>query len=199
MTASRKASSKSTIDGEATETFPGQLTGEEIGALDRIPADQLVTKTFTDEDMRNLQSFEQALALTQATHGEIVDASNVLGDGFPVLDNKNKAKLVGVPLLLMDWTFYDGNFGKFVSAIVAVKNEDGTLGRWRLNDGSTGIANDLAKYTEETGKSGGLIVQGGLRASDYTYCSECRKPVDVFEDANHRTSHAAAITYYLAV
>jgi hypothetical protein len=200
MTASRKTSSKSTIEGEATETFAGQVTPDELqGALDRIPADMVVSKTFTDDDLRALTSFEQALALTQQTHGEVVDAANVLGNGFVVLDNRNKAKLVGVPVLLMDWQFNAGNFGRFVSAYLVAKNDDGSIGRWILNDGSKGVAETLAKYTEDTGKSGGLLVQTGLRSSDYTFCSECRGAVDPFEDSDHRAFHGPATTYYLAV
>jgi hypothetical protein len=193
MTATRKNKASSTIDGES---FPGQVLESE---LDSIPADQLVTKTFTDDDLRSLVSFDQALALTQQTHGEIVDAERELGNGFRVLDNKDKMKLVGVPILLMDWTFNDGNFGKFVSVYLAAKNEDGSMGRWILNDGSTGIATMLAEYTQKTDRRGGLLVRGGLRFSEYPYCSECRQAVDPIEDNMHASAHSLARTYYLAV
>jgi hypothetical protein len=194
MSASRtRASKTSTIDGES---FPGQVTDSE---LDSIPTDMLVSKTFTDDDLRSLTSFDQALALTEQTHGEIVDAERELGNGFRVLDNKDKAKLVGVPVILMDWTFNDGNFGKFVSVYLVSKNEDGSIGRWILNDGSTGIAAVLAEYTNKTDRRGGLLVRGGLRFSEYTYCGECRHAVNPGEDMEHKSEHGLARTYYLAV
>lgn len=193
MTATRKSRAASTIDGES---FPGQVLESE---LDRIPADQLVTKTFTDDDLRSLTTFDQALALTEQTHGEVVDAERELGNGFRVLDSRDKMKLVGVPILLMDWTFNDGNFGKFVSVYLASRNEDGSMGRWILNDGSTGIATMLAEYTQKTDRRGGLIVRGGLRFSEYTYCAECRQAVNPGEDLHHASNHALARTYYLAV
>ena len=143
--------------------------GNDDRALATIPADMVKSSAFNEADLRDVDSFDQAIALVQNTLGSVDVASDVLGDGFALLDTKNKAQLVGVPCVFAEWTFNDGDFGTFVSARVIARTEVGGVRKLIINDGSTGIAETLAKYTKDTGKTGGLLAPRGLRVSEYEY------------------------------
>lgn len=117
--------------------------------------------------LRAIESFDDAVALTQVEMGEIVAADQVIGDGFAIVQDKDT--LIGRPLLFMSWTFHSGDYGTFVSAQCAARGESGGVTKCIVNDGSTGIYQQLADYTNQTGKMGGLLARHGLRRSDYTY------------------------------
>lgn len=149
------------------------------------------TSSFDEDALRAGDSFDYYLNLAREVHGDVVDAGNVLGDGFTLLDASDKALLVGIPLLFMEWTFRDGDFGRaYVSVRVVARMKGGTLGRYIFNDGSTGIADQLAKYTKKTGKMGGLGVPKGLRESSYEV--ELPDPRDP-----SKTIMSPATTYYV--
>lgn len=103
---------------------------------------------------------------------------------------KDKAALIGVPFLIKRWRFTDSTYDKtrfFVSAEIILR--DGR--EFVLNDGSTGIADQLWKLTEvreATGRADiahvGRMVGKGLRKSDYTYTDE-------------KGNETPATTYYL--
>lgn len=136
----------------------------------------IVPKSFDEDALRAISSFDDAVALATAVHGDLAMADQELGDGFALLDKDSKAKLVDVPLLLMEWAFYPGDFGdEFAAVRLVARNPDGSVGRYILNDGSRGVCDTLRKYTARTGKSGNLLVKKGLRRSDYLYCDMCRK------------------------
>lgn len=94
--------------------------------------------------------------------GEILSATE-LGDGWAVLNNKEKSRLVGVPLLVLSWTFNEGDNGEFASLQVLTNNE-----RMIVNDGSTGIYQQL-KALSENGEMRAVYAKHGLRESKYTY------------------------------
>jgi hypothetical protein len=151
-------------------------------ALDEIVPEVMGGASAFDESaLRSLDSFESALAMVQEAHGEVVDASDTLGDGFALIDNKDE--LVGLPMVLMEWAFRDGDFGRaYVSVRAVAKTRTGML-KVIFNDGGTGIAEQLARVTKDTGKTGGMVVGKGLRRSDY----------DVEIDGRQ----SSASTYYL--
>lgn len=98
---------------------------------------------------------------------EIVDAGQVLGDGFTLIDDKNR--LVGVPLMFLEWKFRPGDFAlPYVSCRVVAQIQGVGVGKFIFNDGSTGIADQLATYTKKTGRQGRLYAKQGLRRSNYT-------------------------------
>ena len=169
--------------------------------VDDIPAEVMRSVVFNEDALRNLTSFDEAIALTTAVLGEpVTDASQELGDGFALLDSDHKGRLANVPLLLMDWNFYDGDFGrKFVAVHIVARNPDGGISKYILNDGSTGICDTLAKYTMRTGKTGGLRVNNGLRESVYTYCEQCQSADKCALPETHKAQgkHKRAVTYYL--
>jgi hypothetical protein len=120
--------------------------------------------------LRAIESFDDAIALTQVEMGEIVAADQVIGDGFAIVTDKDS--LIGKPLLFMSWTFHSGDYGTFVSAQCAARNESGGVSKVILNDGSTGVFQQLSDYTNSTDKMGGLLARHGLRRSDYTYTGD---------------------------
>lgn len=125
---------------------------------------------FSAETLSGLRSFEDALALAQETFGTVDVADEAIGDGFALLDKDEKAKLVGIPLVFLEWTFnasdkYEGSV--FVSARVVANVGNGVMAKYIINDGSTGLAKQLEEYTNKTGRRGGLAVRKGLRRSDY--------------------------------
>lgn len=137
--------------------------------------DVSVTRRLSDDDLRNIDSFEAAVEAVQGILGaEVVDAAEVLGNGFTILEDKDT--LIGKPCLFLSWNFNesdtirreDGSKGVFVSATVVVKvNREGAVERYIVNDGGTGICAQLQDYSIRTGSTAGLLVRKGLRRSDY--------------------------------
>lgn len=131
----------------------------------------ITTTRFDDEKLLAIGSFDDALSLL-AEEGIVVDAaSETLGNGFSVI--QDKGVLVGAEMILLSWQFNQGDMGEFVSinAVVKLPGHQ-TPAKLVINDGSTGIRDDLKKYTERTGKTAGLYVKKGLRRSDYDYTDE---------------------------
>lgn len=122
---------------------------------------------FSRDELMAISNFDEAIALAAQVHGEIVYADAELGDGFALLSKDQKNLLCGVPLLLMEWKFRAGDFGNFVTLRVIARNPDGSVSRYIVNDGSTGIAEQLAQYQKDKGRSGGMFVGKGFRRSDY--------------------------------
>lgn len=121
----------------------------------------------SDEMLRGITSFEDAQALAQEMYGEIQNFADTYGTGFILLPDKDKSKLVDVPFALVYWRLNDGTYGGFVSALVVTERGD----KFIVNDGSTGMYRQLAEITATTGKTGGLIVDHGLRESEYPICA----------------------------
>ncbi len=124
---------------------------------------------FTREDLTNIASYDDAIRIAQEAFGTVVRIDETdMGDGFRVATEDDKRRLVGVPLVLLEWKWRDGDFGKDYCSILAVAlNANGTSTKWVINDGGTGIAEDLKAYEGRTGRTGGLSVPKGLRVSDY--------------------------------
>lgn len=144
---------------------------------------EMVVK-LSDEALTGITSFDDALALLAETYGgsEIKVASEVLGDGFGLLDSKDKHKLVGVMLVLVNWSFHIGENGEFVVARLVTENNQKLI----LTDGSQGICKQLSTYSANSGKYAAMVVKQGLRRSDYTYTDD-------------KGEEKSATTYYLDV
>lgn len=129
---------------------------------------QIARRMWSDSDLREIHSWDDALHVA-AESGEILRASEEIGSGFKILDDKDK--LLKVPFMALEWRFnsgqYENRYGEktdFVSVTVFTKHGD----RYILNDGSTGIARQLRELSDRTGKYGPLYVEEGLRVSrDY--------------------------------
>lgn len=113
-------------------------------------------------------------------------AHEVLGDGFDPIDDKRK--LVGVDMVLLQWTFSSSD--KYNGEFVTVRAMTADNRKIRFTDGSTGIAAQLRDLTTAREKAGhpypnGGLICPGLRVSDYTY-------------TNEKGQKSAASTYYIA-
>lgn len=132
-----------------------------------------LAKKVRDEDvLRDIETFEQAYALAAEAYGGVVDASELLGTGFDVLNSDEKKQLVNVPFIVLDSRIHDGEQGAFCS-LVAV-TEKGA--RYIINDGSTGIYAQVLRLREKTAKDGGWLIRHGLRDSEYPTCKGCGRP-----------------------
>lgn len=126
-------------------------------------------KQFSTEELKSLQSFEDVEALFASREQEIVSASEELGDGFALIDNKSI--LEKRPVMFVSWSFSDGDFAEeFVSARVMCRLDNGTVGKFVINDGGSGIRKQLREYSDShKGDQGGLFAAKGLRVSEYDY------------------------------
>lgn len=142
-------------------------TAEQTGAVAR--------QLYDRKELLNLGSFAEALRLMEA-RTEVAAADEELGDGFQLLDDKDR--LIGIPLIVMEWSFNDGDFGEFVSARIVASFGGDAFGRYIINDGSTGFYRQMREFTDdriERAKVGdfqsdpyaGLVVRKGLRKSTY--------------------------------
>lgn len=152
-----------------------------------------------DSAARKVASFADAMQLAASVHGSVANVADTLGDGFALLDKDSKSRLVGVEMVFLDWDFHFGDYdATFCSARVVTK--DGA--KFRINDGGTGLCEQLRAYSAESGNQGGLYAPHGLTASTYETCVECSKPHPLRDDecghcGDTSTRRARGTTYYI--
>lgn len=134
---------------------------------------------FTKDELTNIHSWEDALRLAENEFGKVDKVEETeLGDGFRVATEVDKRRLIGVPLLFLDWHWVEGDYAdEYVSAHVIAPNEQGVAFKWILNDGGTGVREQLRDYQTKYGRMGGLMARNGLRVSDYATDPDTNKPV----------------------
>lgn len=159
-------SPRASRNSDATDTVVAEVMPERMAdAANGVVA--LPAQRFTDDELLSIASLDDVRSLLASSDIPLVAADQVIGNGFSIVNDKGF--LCGIPMILLGWQFNAGDNGQFVS-INAVANLPGnTLGKYIINDGSTGIYAQLRKYTEKTGKTAGLYVARGLRRSDYQY------------------------------
>lgn len=137
---------------------------------------------YSTEQLAGITSFEDALALL-ADAGVNVTSIADYGDGFSVMD---KATLVNVPFVILDYKFAEGEFGSDF-AIVRVVTADKR--KAIITDGSleNGIRPQV-KELQRRGALGGVICDKGLTVSEYTWIGE----------ENGKEVRKPAKTYYLS-
>lgn len=130
-------------------------------------SNEIAKRSFAADELRNIESFDDALRLMQEAGIEVEDAADAIGDGFILLDDKRK--LENVPLIFITWSESTGEQGEYTVARVVARMENATVGKFVVVDGSeTGIHYQLKEYSRtHGGKVGGLTAIGGLRISDY--------------------------------
>lgn len=166
---------------------------------------ELTRATLTDEQI--VSAMAGVTSLTQL--GAIFSA-----DGLDAFDDEtdgilslavisNKDELVNKPFMILRWRFNEtdkyGDGGMFVSMEIAYETTDvngnRALAYGVLNDGSTGIRDQMVRLTErrkEQGKGDPYAVRSarnGLRRSDYT--------TDVVNKATGEVESIDATTYYV--
>lgn len=144
---------------------------------------------FTDDEALGIKSWDDINLLLAEREYETVLVDEVLGDGFQIMSTDDKMRLVGVPMHILDWKFYEGKLGGFVSARVIVKvgNAPTDIQKFRIADGSTGVYQDLQTLTAKLGRTHSVSVRRGFRVSEY------EKEVE----QNGKTIVVDAKTFYL--
>ncbi len=130
------------------------------------------------DTLEEVQSFNDALLAVESVFGALIDATE-LGDGFQLV--KNKDTLIGIPFIILDFKFADGDYSEFTAVKLVTADNKKVV----IIDGSTGIYAQLKSLATRYNRFGGIAVKGGLTRSDYPYTDEKGKEVP-------------ATTYYLA-
>lgn len=120
--------------------------------------------------LRNIESFDDAMALLSDTYGEVEDATQVIGSGFTLTDTNGKYRLIDEAFIIVRMAFpqsatvmKDGVPAHY--AVLHVVTRDGR--KLIITDGGVGIYQQCEEWAVRTGKRGGLYVPGGLRVSQY--------------------------------
>lgn len=160
-----------------------QVSGE-ITRIENAPT------VFGNDILANIADFDSAQKMFESA-GVAVENFEDYGTGFKILDDKNR--LVHVPLFLVEWRFNEGKYGdSFVSIAAVSKHGD----KFIINDGSTGIRDQLRLVTQQRiakkhpTPQAGLLVNDGLRRSDYE--------VDLPDPKTGELKPTPASTFYLA-
>lgn len=138
---------------------------------------------YNTEDLQNLKEWGDLDAFVAQYGIDVLPADQTLGDGFGIL--KDKHKLVGVPMMILEWRTNTGDntkgAGGFTSMRVVAKADNNSMLKYIVNDGSQGIHKQLTEFTESRKVRGGLFVKKGLSASDYEVeVDGVMKPVTTF-------------------
>lgn len=185
------------------ESVPEVMSERMANAANREPGTEVMrNRLFTDNDLSDIESWEQVLAMaTAVAEGDVIpNAADVLGTGFRIADEDDKIRLQGVPLVLLQWFRNDGDFGTFVSINAVQRHDNGSITKWVINDGSTGIAQQLMAYEAKTGSNGPLAVPKGLRASNYYIDAESGQTLTKTEEREYLASGRKMVpahTFYL--
>lgn len=178
------------------------MSGEIELSIDNVRALASLQQFADDQDLRNVQSYDDAMQLAEALNETVISISEELGSGFALLDDKDK--LVKTPFVIIQWRFTAGDFGGFVSAAVVTRGGD----KFIINDGSAGIMAQLMELSQRRKRFGGLSVAAGLRKSQYATCPDfdggCGKPMsrDEIECSNPKCGYTGdkrgqSETFYL--
>ena len=152
----------------------------------QLPADPQV---FINKEVAGIGNYvpETWEDLLERTGGEFIEFE---GSPWHVLD---KAKLVAVPFMIADVRHYKGNFGDAIAMLVMTREAlpGERTNRYVINDGSTGIYEQVVGMIERTKKKSGIMCPNGLRASTYDWQEK-----DF--DGNPIGEVHKATTYYIA-
>ena len=119
---------------------------------------------FTEAALADINSFADVMKVT----GNVVNISDVLGNGFSVVDDKTV--LIGQEFIVVKYAEHmsETTGGLFATMhVITAKNE-----KLIVNDGSTGIRAQLLELAETQGTVCPLYVPRGLRVSNFTYKDE---------------------------
>jgi hypothetical protein len=171
-----------------------------------VPVEQLTSMSkldrFTDSTLRNVSSFEDAMALASEVYGDVKDITQELGNGFTLLSREDKNRLVKKPFVVLHFGLTEGDFGTFASVAVVTKDNK----KFIFNDGSTGVRDQLVDLAQTHKRFGGFMVPNGLAESEYDTCkgpdgNSCgrarSKAVDVCQHCGDTSEkRGSATTYY---
>lgn len=143
---------------EQVDNVPEVMTGKELDVNRK--------RNFSDAQLREITSFDDLVAMVNRREDlSFVDVSD-FGNGFSILDTKDKSRLIGREFYILDWRFNKGDKGEFVSMNILTRDNQKLV----INDGSTGICQQMRDIETANGGTTALVkVPRGLRVSEYTY------------------------------
>lgn len=120
--------------------------------------------------------------VVEAMGGDVIEFE---GSPYKVVD---KDTLVGVPFMIVDIRFsWSEKFDSpFCNVLALTKDNERVV----INDGSTGIMEQMKHHLQKTKRKSGIICEGGLRKSEYT--------TEVYDAFKDETKEIQATTYYIA-
>lgn len=139
----------------------------------------------------SFESFEDALAYFNANEG-IVNIGDVAGDGYIL--TRDKEQLVNVPFVIVDWRPVVDEATARTYATIRLITSDGR--KYRINDGSTGICQQLNEIMDRHGVSKGIAVAKGLFKSEYLVSNDEHNHGQVVAK-DYAGKKSTAATYYL--
>jgi hypothetical protein len=134
--------------------------------VDREPKLRTMTTVNGSVEVDRSQLKQMSFADLVDALGEPVQAAEVIEDDSwgPVLEDKHR--LIGTPFIIVGYRENKGTYGKsFVSLEVLTNANE----RFIVNDGSTGIREQLLTLKEKTGIDSMITAPRGLRVSSYEY------------------------------
>jgi hypothetical protein len=117
---------------------------------------------FTDDALKEFDSWDDVAKVT----GNVTVAADVLGNGYSILEDKSK--LLNEPFMIVKYGVHPSEKiqGKLFTTIhVLTKGGD----KYVVNDGGTGIHQQLTDLKTQMGTVCPLMVSRGLRVSEYDY------------------------------
>lgn len=189
----RKTTEKSTVKSDTDNA-------SDTAVVHTALTDVALYERPTDTELRGIGNLEDAMAFMAERYGAVEAITERLGNGFSIL--KDKKPLVGVPFYILYTDLIDGEFGEF--ATMAVITADTNQRRFIVNDGSTGIYQQVTELREQ--RAGGFFVPQGLRESTYATCPSkeggCGRARDERKTecphcGNDSTTRGTGSTYYL--
>lgn len=139
-----------------TETLAKPASKGTLVTLETLRDDRKAVRSLRFEDIVN----------TLQAQGDIIDAEEEYGDGAVLLKKEDKRKLVGVPMVLFDYSYSEGVGASGEKVTLRLKLSDDTI--VIINDGSAGIYRQLKELDGKNTSGRALLLRHGLRASDYT-------------------------------
>lgn len=127
------------------------------------------------DELYAITSYDEAISFLGLDSVSPEDAADLLNWDTNPYEPVAKEKLIGVPLLLVQWRFVAGDFGEFVVVHAIARLGNGSDWLVLFTDGGVGIKQQLNSLTnsrmEDDKYKGreqqGALVRGGLSPSDY--------------------------------
>lgn len=157
--------------GSKTKGNEPEWTDEDMTSKGAVPAtvDHTAALIGTGERTNYVPvDFDDAIRYLQEQGVDVVEFE---GSPWHVVDKKH---LVGKPFLIMGYRINEGDMGTFVSIMAMTKDEVPDINGNRttrivINDGSTGIRDQVIGMVTSGHFRTGMLCPNGLRVSEYTY------------------------------
>jgi hypothetical protein len=157
-----------------------------VVAVDENDPDVFINKAIAPITENEEVSFEDLIRIAEEGSGVI----EFVGSIWEVCD---KSLLIDEPFMIYDVRHYEGKFGPAVAVMLVskeqLKGSNGPQDHFVINDGSTGLYQQVIGMVKRSGKKSGILCPRGLRASTYDY--------DITDGFGERIT-GEATTYYVA-